>query len=223
VHDGRGMNMRKTVANWKVAVAAIIASALLFSCCPISQNPLSDRGKAIFDKRLQGVWRVVADDFSQGVIHVGKTEGDLTKVISIENKEDGDFKIAVYVMYPTAAGSKQYMNIVVDEASRGIPSEVTGYMFAQYDYNEVSNTLSFSIMSMQPIAQAIASKKLKGVIKYNHSSSRASDDAETVNEGKADSIQCVTITDTGDNILKFIAETDPQVLFANKVTLERMR
>lgn len=206
-----------------VALIVMMGSLPLISCCPISQHPLSDPKDAAYDKRLEGSWLIKTDDGRNAFLHFGKMKDNLTKVISVENKENGDLDYSVYAMFPTFIDNAQYMNIIFDEVSKGVPKEIKGYELAKYELAEDNNTLIFSFMSMRPLAEAVKSNILMGNIRYDKPATPLEGNKERANSETTDSIRCVTITDTPDNIIKFIKASDQNVLFPNPLKLNRVR
>jgi len=218
---GRG-NIFKSFAVAAVLIVSLVCSLVLVSCCPTSRLPLSDPKTATYDKRLEGSWRFVSDEGSIAFFHFGKMEGNLTKVISIGNKDNGDLEYTVYAMFPTFIGNSQYMNIIFDDISKGVPKEIEGYEFARYEFEKNNNSLVFSLMSANMRTDAVKSGKLKGTIKYNKPSP-VDGNKELANNETADSTYCATITDTPDNMIRFIKDSDPKILFPNPVKLEKVR
>jgi len=213
--------MKKRFTSALVLVAGLACVLLITACCPISLYPLSDPQNATYDKRLEGSWRGRSDDGATGFLHISRMEGHLTQVIFIENKEDGALKCSVLAMFPTAIDDVQYMNIIFDEVSTGIPKDIKGYVFAKYEFTENNNYLLFSIMEMRTVARAIKSNRLKGTLKYKIPVPAIENHKKPADSESLDSIQCVTIKDTPENMIKFIKTTDPKELFTNPVKLER--
>lgn len=218
---GRG-NIIKSFAVTAVLIVSLVCSLALVSCCPTSRLSLSDSKTATYDKRLEGSWRFVSDEGSIAFLHFGKMEGNLTKVISIGNKDNGDLEYTVYAMFPTFIGNAQYMNIIFDDVSKGVPQEIEGYEFARYEFEKNNNSLVFSLMSANMRTDAVKSGKLKGTIKYNKPLP-VDGNKELANNETADSTYCATITDTPDNMIRFIKDSDPKILFPNPVKLEKVR
>jgi hypothetical protein len=197
----------REAGHMRFAIKTILSLLLLtvISCCPISQQPLSDLNKATYDKRLEGVWRITSKDGAGALIHIGRMKDNLTKVITVENNPNGDLKSAEYAMFPTVIDNMQYMNIFFDDVSKGIPKEIKGYYFARYDLKD-NKTLLFYSITPKVAEDAIKSGRLKGIIKYKAAPGNGAKKTDN-------SPYCVTITDTSENIIKFIRESDPKVLF----------
>ena len=206
-----------------ILITGIAGALLVMSCSPVSLSPLSDPKNATYDPRLAGAWRSPSDDGTTGFLHIGKMEGNLTKVICIEHKEGGELKHSVLAMFPTAIDRAQYMNIIFDEVSTGIPKEIKGYTFAKYDFTENDNGLLVSLISLQAVADAINTGQLKGTLKCKAPAPPAEDSKGAADQKTEESLQCAVITDTPENIIKFIRAADPGELFANPVRLERVR
>ena len=184
---------------------------LLFTSCADSKNPLSDPREAEADPRLAGVWR--AKEAGVTYYHVGRLgkkfpEG-MMGVVVVSRSKDGKLEMdpARTLIFPTTSGDSNYLNAaVVDEEKwkslresgwkQGI---VDGYLILKYQVK--GDTLALHTMDGAAKKRAIKAGAIKGRI-----------DEDTA-----------TITDTTENLFRFVTAGDDK-LFSEKATpLERVK
>lgn len=197
-------------------IAILLFYIVITACCPTTSIcPLSSPEKAIYDKQLEGSWIFVSKEGDvDGYLHVGKIEKNLTKAIAIEIKSSGELEHVILNMFPTKIGQDSYLNIKAEELFQEISSHDNGYIFAKYELSG-NKKLAVYCMDDEPIAKAIQSGKLKGKITYENliASEEGIGDSQKKFQKK---IKCMQITDSSENILRFIQNSDPHELFPKK-------
>lgn len=188
----------------------LIFLTFLSACCPMTSiNPLSNPDKATFDERLQGTWQLQKEDDTV-FLHIGKLDDNKTQVVSVEHTNSGKLETMVIAMFPTKINGNHFMNLDTTkvefiEPSNETPPDVEGYYFIKYDFKD-RDTFSFSLIDEKVVAEAIKSGQLKGTIKY-----------KPVEENvKINKVECVTITDNTENLIKFFSEAPLDKLFPEK-------
>jgi hypothetical protein len=194
-------------------------SLLLHHCCPLtSVHPLSSPTDVTYDDRLQGIWRLTTEHDDVVYFHIGKTEDGKTQITSIEHKENGELDIATFIMFPTEISNNTYMSLKVEDISVQSLKDSTGYFLLRYVLRD-NNEFFASQMDDEIIAEGITSGQLKGEITYRPavSNKKSAEESKKV-------VDCVQITDTTENIVKYIETIDINRLFPekHKMVLQRV-
>lgn len=161
----------------------------------MSVNPLSDPATAEIDQRLIGVWYPQDTKDGHGYVHFveSKDKGWLDVVI-IDYKKSGGVGIETFQMFTTKLGQHYFMNII----ERPLTEEETANEAEKYNlifYDVLNGNLSFRFMSDDLVAQSIERGELKGTaVKEKWSKD-------------------VTITDTTENLARYILQSDIEKLF----------
>lgn len=164
-------------------------------CAPMSVHPLSDPATAEIDQRLIGVWYPQDTEEGHGYVHFveSKDKGWLDVVI-IDYKKSGGVGIETLQMFTTKLGQHHFMNIIDRPLTEvGKKNEDEKYNLIFYEFLE--GNLSFRFMTPELVAQSIERGELKGRM-----------NKEKWTKG-------VTITDTTDNLARYILHSDIDKLF----------
>ncbi len=183
-----------------LAVILLLLALFLPACVPESESPISDPAKATVDKRLLGVWagKMIGEKEDQ-YIHFVEAENSITEVVLVTHQKKRGPGVSFYEMYPTVIGKKQYMNVkssVHDDLKT--PEQVKemeshGYFFTRYQITK-KGILKIWIMMDEEVREAVKKGQLKGKIARG---------------GEGD----VTITDTRENIIKYIEADHKKDIF----------
>jgi len=190
-------------------VLLLAASLLLAGCLPESKNPLSTPATSTIDGRLEGVYvqrrEKRDDDFAAWHLHYRRAAPETggqprptpwLEVLDISHAQDDGLKGAAYRALTTHLGGHDYMSFVElgPVGSKGPPSL---YRFARYEVG-MSGDLRVWMASMTALADAIRAGKIQGEVKHQ----KDGDD--------------VLLTDSTEHLAKFVAGSDPVVLFGGK-------
>jgi hypothetical protein len=185
----------------RIFITAALISLLLSACCPmVSENPLSD--PAAPDQRLEGLWQSGTGQDEEVYLHIGRQSEDNTMVaLSVEHKDDGTLDTMEIPFFLTRTDAGDYMNLRLEDLSGEAPDTNGGYVFIKYVLPAENTLLMFSL-DREPVISAIRENRLEGEITYK----RTDTPVETTGEGSHSGrrIDCVTITDSSENLLSFI-------------------
>ncbi len=183
-----------------LAVMLLLLALFLPACVPESENPISDPAKATVDKRLLGVWagKMIGEKEDQ-YIHFVEAENSITEIVLVTHQKKRGPGVSLYEMYPTVIGKNKYMNVkrsVHDDfktPEQVKEMETHGYFFTRYRISK-KGILKIWIMMDEEVREAVKKGELKGNIARG---------------GEGD----ITITDTRDNIIKFIEADHKKDIF----------
>ncbi len=189
-------------------IILLIFSLILTGCVPESENPLSDPSSATIDKRLLGVWvGKMTDESAVQYVHFVEAEKSITEVVLISHQEKRGAGVSSYKMFPTKIGKNQYMSVMPlapeDENDPEVgKTQDPHYIFARFDISD-KGVLKIWVMMDKEAREAVKKKKLKGKI------------AKSYVDGD------VLITDTRENIIKFIEADHKTDIFELMFTFKR--
>lgn len=180
---------------------------LLLASCVDSDNPLSDPKQAAVDPGLLGVWRVKEKDGEVTYYHVGQAgknfPAGMLRVKAIKHEENSVLPHpdnSDLLAFSTTLGNNHYLNVTglgADQIetmgdSPWEPTMADGYFLFKYEIH--ADKLTIAGMDAQQKKAAIKAGKIKGTTEDNK----------------------VLITDTTDNLARFIAAADQDKLFPTK-------
>jgi len=210
----------------RIILLAILMTSLVFlgGCfCPLtSVNPLSDPQNAKYDKRLEGAWQSVSTDGDLEFIHFGKDDEKKTRMVIIEHMHNGKIDFSTLTVFPTIINGKGYLNVNVEDLFEEFSEDISGYIFMKYELLD-KNTLTLSFLEEKPIVEAIKSGKLAGEITYEKKDIKKGDEGGSSQQSKKKTIKCAKLSDSSDNILKYIQSVDPDKLFPKPIELRRVK
>ncbi len=203
----------------KYLVAIVIIAACLPACCPmVSVNPLSTPDG--IDERLFGVWKPESKEGEQVYLHIGRESDTRMVALSIEHKGSGALDIATMPFFLTRTDKHNYWNVRFEDLDEGMAKGYEGFFFLNYVFAD-EDTLLVSQLDREPIIAAIQSEKLRGKITYKLK--KVPQGAQRDNLSTEKSIDCVTISDTSQNILNFLEAGDFDLLFPDAMRFTRIR
>lgn len=187
---------------------------LFVACCPlISINPLSETEKAYVDQRLLGTWQLQDDD-SSIYLHIGKTKENMTHVISVEHNTSGGLDVMQIVMFPAEIGGNAFMSIDLKKSSENNKpvemksEESQSYYFIRYGFPD-ADILSITLIDEKVISKAIKAGMLKGTVTEEEQTSQA----EGENTHYITKVECLQLTDSTENLIKYFKSVDIDKLF----------
>lgn len=109
--------------------ALLISLLVLASCVPLAEHPAGDEEHAMFDARLQGIWRAVGGD-APFLAFIGP--GDAAKggvhIVAVEETRDRGWKVDEYDGISARRGARGFLSIRY--ATSG--GERRGWVIARY-------------------------------------------------------------------------------------------
>jgi hypothetical protein len=193
---------------------------LICTSCVDSEKPLSDPKQSTADPGLSGVWRgqnkdsdvesyhvgLVGDNFPAGMLRIKCIVHDKNGQLPHPDNDD-------LLAFTTTLGNNHYLNVTSLsteqikklENSKWEPSMADGYFLARYELT--GDKLVIAFMDDQQKKEAIKAGKIKGNIDNNPA----------------------LITDTMENLVRFVTTADQEKLFPTKdapetcATLERLK
>ncbi len=189
---------------------------LLFTGCEDSKNPLSDPLDSKPDARLAGVWRLRGEKEGEvSYYHVGPLGEGLPAgvmcVVAVTHAKDGQLKPpGQLLIFPTTLGSNTYLNLTGGDEQhlKAIKEEgwksVESYLLLRYRIE--GDHLLVQLMDGDAKKAAIQAKKIKGTLEKRDSGERA-----------------VLLTDTTENLARFVAAAGDSLFSKKPLRLERVR
>ena len=203
----------------KYAILTIITGLFLSSCCPtVSVNPLSP--PAELDNRLEGAWRYDPEVGDKVYLHFGKAADNKMVVYTVEHKKNGEVQIVKIPFFLTNTGMNNYLNIRIEDVEKDTPEDCKGYVFVKYVFIN-NDTLNFYSIEEETVISAIKEKKLKGKILYREK--KVGEKAKSDGTQSEKRIDCVIITDTSENMIKFFDSDENNKIFSNELKFLRIK
>ena len=208
---------------WVLSTISVLVLMFFSSCfCPLtSVNPLSDPQNPTYDERIEGAWQLLAEDGDLVFLHFGKGDEKKTEMISIEHKNNREIDVLSFTVFPTIVNGQNYLNFNIRELFKEFGDELSGYTFMKYHLTG-TDTLRLSHIDEEPIIEGIKSGKLKGEITYKQTQAKEGHKGQALQQNKKKSIKCVKITDSSDNIVKYIHSVDSKKIFPKSIILKRI-
>jgi hypothetical protein len=191
---------------------------LLNACCPLtSVHPLGDPQKSDYDARLEGVWR---QEFEKDyvMLHIGKAQNGRIQVIAVEHDADGKVDYDGFTVSGVRLNNHYYLDIDIAELTPKHQESQKGHVIISYSLPD-DNTLAIVMLDLDPVAAAIQAKKLTGEITYQKDSKPSK---KSTSAPQSPKIECAYITDTSDNLKRFISASNPGQLFKTVMTFKRV-
>lgn len=190
---------------------------VLAACCPLtSVNPLGPVQDAQHDARLAGAWRIDSPRNELAFVHLAKADGNRMQVLALEHQAEGRMEWAAFTVYVVARAGNHYLNIDLKEVGTEEARKYQGHIVVHYTLPD-NDTLVLARMDLEAVVAAIESGNLSGEVTYE----AAGNAANTPSPAGAKA-ECARITDTADNLSRFLTESDPRKLFVPYLTLKRM-
>lgn len=193
-----------------IFIANILLSLFLVACCPVtSMHPLCKPADAVFDSRLAGAWHGGSSDNDSGIIHFGKGSGNQTLVLAVEHKTDLTMQRFTFPVYTSCVAQQHYMTIPLKTLEMKAAEKYQGYVIVKYQLPD-PDTLIFSDIDQNDLAQAISANKIKGDISYEK-------------DNGTQKVECVRMTDSPEKLRKWFASEKAKTLFRPYMTLKRIK
>jgi hypothetical protein len=203
----------------KYSIVTIMIVLLLSACSPtISVNPLSS--PAGIDERLEGAWKYKSEKDAEVYLHIGKKSDTTMLALSVELKNDGELDIIHIPFFLTKTGMNNYLNIKLEDLKEEVSEGYKGYVFIKYVFMD-NDTLHLYSYENEPIISAIKANRLKGKIKYEKEEPPKGKKSEGIKLKKT--IDCVIITDTSENMIKFFDSDKDNKIFSNELKFVRIK
>jgi len=203
------------------AIAVLLMLLVLSAaCCPmLSEHPLS--GKPDIDLPLTGAWKFDSPEKNAILLHVYKTTNGHFILHYIADKGEGTTETFTVPFFLTNMGDTVYANIDIGKALENPFAEADGYFFVKIVPLE-ADTIQVSALAQQPVKAAIESGRLKGDIQKKGAHD------ERPPEGKVCylpqmAVTCVRMTDTSENLRKFLITNSSGRLFPEVLTFRRIK
>jgi hypothetical protein len=202
----------------KPLLLAALVICPLFAGCYDSKNPLSDPEKSKLDPRLSGLWLLRERDragLDARYFHIGvagdKLPPGVMRAVEVGHNSDGTLERPVeFLMFSTTIGSSAYLNLAVgsDEQLKALKEKgwkgVEGYFLMKYTVE--GDTLLVWKMDADAKQRAIESRKVRG---------------EITPEGVLEDMN--TLTDTMENVARFVAAAGDSSFATNAGHLDRVK
>lgn len=199
-------------------IIGVWLSVALTGCCPTtSLHPLGTPDQAVFDPRIAGTWHGGSTANDGAFLHFGKGSGNLTQVLVVEHKPDGQMEQAAFPVFISRVDDQFFMNIDLQQLKLKEISGHSGYVLVKYHLPD-ADTLVFSEMDEKKLARAVTESRVAGEITYEKAASPT-----TGEQMSPEKIDCVRLTDTTGNLRKFMASKDAGQLFVPYMTLKRIK
>ncbi len=196
-----------------------IVTFLIPACCPmVSVNPLSE--PAGLDEKLYGTWKPILKENDKAFLHIGKLTDNLMVALSVEHKVDGTLDTSRMPFFLTKTNSNNYWNVKLEDLDKEMARGNEGFFFLKYRFSD-KDTLHIYQLEREPIISAIRQKNLKGKITYRPIIKKPNSKITDLQIDK--NIDCVVISDSSENLLKYIESNSTNELFKEAMQFERLK
>ena len=200
-----------------VIIGALLSLALI-GCCPTtSLHPLGTPGEATFDHRLVGTWYGGSSENDGAFLHFGKGLANQTQVLVVKHKSNGLMDQVSFPVLINRLQKQYYINIDLQQLRIRETSGYNGFIIVKYHFPD-ADTLVFSDMDETRLTNAINHHQVAGEITYEEETPPKA--GEKTPPGKID---CVRLTDTSENLRKFLNSKEAEQLFTPYMTLKRVK
>lgn len=175
-------------------LAALVLFLSVFGCGPLSKFPLSQPGEYEPDQRLVGIWLFKADE-KESYFHFSKERNGWSDMVAVDYDTKGRMGYGVFKVFTTPIDTHHYMNIKIINIGVLEMGDTPSYILAKYEIVG-KDKLYIRLLSSQEVAQGIEDGVLQGEIK---------------NKKKNE----IYITDSSENLIRFIERSDIDKLFGN--------
>ena len=202
-----------------ILIAVLMSLAVLSSCCPmLSVHPIS--APSAVEPRLAGVWKLDSDKDEQVFLHITEVPENRMVVLMVEHQAGKKLDVQQVPFHLSKLKSGLYINIDAAELPSDEFKDKPGYLFFRIDLNE-PDRLGTAMLDEKPIIAAIKGGELKGRLTYKKRPA-GGDQANDPQPGSRKIVECVTITDSSENIRKFLETRDNGPLFTDHLSWVRM-
>jgi hypothetical protein len=196
---------------WRCGLAFALSLPLVSCVEVVMRQPLSDEATSVFDEQLCGSWKNVSGPAQREdwTMFIGRQSGTRAtyKIVAVGLQKDQK-TIEVDQSMVSAAysriGKNRYLSALVKDKQR------SAYLVLKYDFPD-NNTLRLCLLRPDPLAKAIASRKIHGRVGTKH-------EAEPLVWGdlrwaavaprpwQDSRIEDVELTDSPDTIFQFLEQ-----------------
>ncbi len=189
----------------------LLVSLLLTASCIESTNPLSDPAKSIPDTHLVGAWRAKSENGDLVYVHFGHPQGKLGEhfLYTMQLNHDKDRGLSTKgtewrLVFISKVGKQTFFNTVIMTPEAINKVESTGWKpgpdtkFDLFRYELSGNTMKVLVPEQEVIRKAITEKRLRG---------------------EDQKLGGVKITDSSENLAKFMEREAKNLFPASKVPL----
>jgi len=190
-----------SIRRWDIL--CLIGLFFLSGCVPESDNPISDPRTAQWDQGLTGTWAGRVRDSGAAVwLHIAPDRDSPADVSMILTEEGKGMELFFYRMHPSSVGPYRFMNLKPDiprtlecrkEQSGSGTQEAATYLVAKYEITP-EGTLKVWLMTRE-LARYVETGQIRGEVKRDKYTTET------------------RITDTGENLAKFLKDTDHGSIF----------
>lgn len=196
-----------------------IFSVLMISCGGVLfVNPIAPPTTGQKDTRLEGLW-TVRDEPSKVFIHIGQSDANRLKAVSIEHKENGALDIGYFSIYPSTINDQNFLNLQFREPDGKTIKDFNHYVILKYQFKS-PDTLILFFINPDIIEKAVETKKLKGILSKKSRVPSIKDDNQ---KGVVPVNNYIEILDSSANINDFIKNYIKDDLFEETLTLKRVK
>ena len=197
------------------------AACLLLASCDGSKHPLSDPLAAKPDARLAGIWRLQGGEGEVTYYHVGAAGGTLSsgvmRIVGVKHRKSGAVEPdGEFLTFPTFLSEHAYLNCVADMQQDHFRSleekgwkDVERYCFLKYKVE--GDSILLWAWDRDAARCAVESGKVKGEVTYGED-----------RQGKK-TLHNVVLTDTTDNLARFVASAGDGLFSKEALRLERVK
>jgi len=184
----------------------------------LSINPLSE--PSFINKKIEGVWKYDSKDGDEVYLHISATSKDNMVALSVEHRRNGEIETFKIPFYLTRINDSLYINVKFDDLPEKISNGRIGFIFINIILLE-NNNLKMAFLEQQPIIDAIESDLLKGDLSYKKTVI-SNDELTKPLPPDSRKVECVTITDSSENLRKFVSSHSHDQLFREAMEFTRM-
>lgn len=214
--------------SWIAEMLVVSIVLPLLASCAVSDNPLSEPGRAKLDPRLVGTWRLKGWD---AYYHVSPTGGKVPEgmLIGVSSRPyKGTEPEHVVLAFPAVIGDSAFLNLAVVkkedqlnvlDGKRWKPTMIGSYFIVRYTLSH--DVLKIQLMDAVAVRQAIEKGKIKGTVAKETHELNVPELASVLGDVLREPIQAV-ITDTSDNLRRLVA-SDRTLFVKEEIVLERVK
>ena len=185
----------------------------------LSDHPIS--APSMVEPRLEGVWKLNSKDDEKVFLHITAVPENRMVVLMVEHQAGKKLDVQQVPFHLSKLKSGLYINIGAAELPSDEFKDKSGYIFFRIDLKD-PNSLESAMLAEKPVIAAIKRGELQGVLQYKKRAAMVGGQANTPPAEKRKIVECVTITDTSENIRKFLETHDNATLFTDHLSWNRM-
>jgi hypothetical protein len=193
--------------NIKIIISILFILFLFFNSCKsvTSDNPIDAKTKLSADEALPGIWYGLDSKEKIHVLIRIRRDGylDITGADSSFKYDEGKI-----FAYPSYLGEERFLNINATTNDSQKLDLTKNFLFLHYQVKNNNNTIELRNMKFDFFVDAVTKKLIKGEVKYS-----------TSRDKKTKVPADVILSDTSENIRKFLKENNKENYLENKVMI----